>query len=245
MTSLPEAPLSRVLDREDHIWHGDSGGAPHIFMYGATGSAKSSLIKAHLTRLCQQERVLIVEVKRQADPVYQGPPEDPHRFGRPVREICPRFGYEGDDGGGPMGMWYRIIGAPDRGDTARRIGAALEIVANEGHTILVLDDVKTTCKSLGLDEQVGEAMSLGRSAGVCCILSTTETSYVAGRSQGGLIWVGHTGGSIPAAKAGAALLGWRGKEREDFCGTIPRYTWIFSETEAGNMGPVLTRTTRS
>jgi hypothetical protein len=97
------------------------------------------------------------------------------------------FGYDGEPGGGPAGLWYRLTGSPDRGDTARRFGAALEIVANEGHTILVLDEVKDICKQLRLTEAVESILNLGRSAGICAILSTTETSYKLD-STGDIIW---------------------------------------------------------
>jgi hypothetical protein len=67
-------------------------------------------------------------------------------------------------------------------------------------------------------------------------LSATETGYVSGRSQGGMVWVGHTTG-LDAAKAGAALLGWRGRDRQDLCAAIAPHQWIFSEDQAGNAGP--------
>jgi len=242
MTTLPAASLERVLLRAGSIWHTGQGGAPHMVIYGATGSGKGTLNKEFMARLCTAERVLIVEPKRQADPIYQGADGDPWQWGRPVREICPQFGYRGEPGGGPHGMWYRLTGSPDRADTARRFGQALEIVANEGMVCLFLDDVKETCKALGLAQHVESIMSLGRSAGICAVLSTTETSYVAGRSQGAMTWVGFTGGSIPAAKSGAELLGWRGRERQDQCGTLDRYDWIYSDGEPGSAGPVLTRT---
>jgi hypothetical protein len=238
MVTLPEVPLDRVLDRVDSIW--GPGDASHHLVYGTTGAGKSTLIKA-LLGLCGPERVLVLEPKRNADAAYAGTPDDPDRWGRQVTRIEPRFGFEGDAGGGPESMWYRLTGAPDRKDTERRFGQALEIVANEGHTVLVLDDVKEICKQLRRRDQVESILSLGRSAGICAILSTTETSYVAGRSQGSMTWVGYTGGSLPAAKAGAELLGWRGQERQDLCAAIPRHAWIFQEQETGSAGPVLIR----
>ncbi|MFI5068139.1 MAG: hypothetical protein ACHP9Z_29735, partial [Streptosporangiales bacterium] len=89
-----------------------------------------------------------------------------------------------------------------------------------------------------LAEHVDSVMNLGRSAGVLAILSATETGYVSGRGQGGLVWVGHTSG-LDAAKAGAALLGWRGRERQDQCAAIAPHEWVFSESQPGSAGPVL------
>jgi hypothetical protein len=236
MTALPEAPLERVLRRVDAIWSPEM--APHHLIYAATGAGKTTLIKA-LLGLCPKSRVLVLEPKRNADPAYEGPPDDPHEWGRPVEHVTPRFGFEGEDGGGPWGMRYRLQGSPDREDTARRFSAALEIVANEGSAVLVCDDVKEISKQLKLGDQVESLMNLGRSAGICAVLSTTETSYVAGRSQGSMTWAGYTGGSLPAARAGAELLGWRGRERQDLCASIRRYHWVFQEHEEGSAGPVL------
>lgn len=228
MTGLPRADLGRVLDRVAAIW--SPRAAPHHLIYGASGAGKSTLIRQLAARR-EYARLLLIEPKRQPDPVYEG-------FAAPVMTIAPRFGSDGE-GGGPYGRWFRLTGAPDREDTRRRIGAALEIVANEGRTLLVLDDVKEICKQLGLRDLVESILNLGRSAGICAVLSTTETAYVAGRSQGAMIWVGYTGGGLAAARAGAELLGWRGAARQDECARTGRYEWIYQDHENGEAGPVL------
>lgn len=232
---IPEATLQRVLRRVGSVWHPER--AAHHLAYGSTGAGKSTLVKA-LLGLCPHARVLVVEPKRNPDAVYQGPADDPFRWGRPVISVEPRFGSE-QEGGGPAGLWFRIQGSPDRADTARRIGAALDIVANEGHCVLVLDDVKEVSKQLELAKQVESILSLGRSAAILAILATTEVSYVAGRTQGAMTWVGYSGGSLPAAKAGAELLGWRGAARQDFCASVPRHGWIYQDHEWGSAGPVM------
>jgi energy-coupling factor transporter ATP-binding protein EcfA2 len=233
---LPAVPLSRALQRVSAIWGPDA--APHHLIYGGTGAGKSTLVKALLS-LCEYERVLVLEPKRNTDAVYDGPPEDPYRYGRPVSTIGPMFGYQGETGGGPCRMWFRLTGSPDRDDTGRRFGAALDIVANEGCTVLVLDDVKEMCKQLRLADRIESILNLGRSAGICAVLSTTETGYVAGRAQGSMIWCGFTGGGLPAAKAAADLLGWRGRDRQDTCAQLDRHTWIYQDHETGTAGPAL------
>jgi hypothetical protein len=85
------------------------------------------------------------------------------------------------------------------------------VVAAEGHTVLVLDDVLEICRQLRLSTNVDSVLSLGRSASVSAILAATETSYVAGRSQAAITWVGSTSG-LEAAKADAAMLGHSGRE---------------------------------
>lgn len=232
----PEAALGRVLDRVDTIWYPQ--GAPHHLVYGMSGSGKTTLIKA-LLGLCRYERVLILDPKPHPDPVWDGPQDDPHAWGRPITSVPPQLGSD-RDGGGPSGLWYRLTGSPDRKETAQRFSAALATMAAEGHVVLVLDDVRETCKQLGLRDQVDSVMNLGRSSSVCAILSTTETAWVAGRQQGGMVWVGHTSG-LDAAKAGAALLSWRGRERQDECAAILPHEWIFSESQQGSAGPVLIR----
>ncbi len=233
---LPAVNLGRALRRVSAVWGPDA--APHHLIYASTGAGKSTLIKALLS-LCGHERVLLLEPKRNADPAYQGPVGDPWQYGRPVTTISPMFGYQGEPGGGPAGLWYRLLGEPDRDATAARFAAALDIVANEGCTVLVLDDVKEVCKQLKLGDRVESILNLGRSAGICAILSTTETSYVAGRSQGSMTWAGFTGGSLDAAKAAAGLLGWRGRERQDYCAAVGRHSWIYQDHEAGAAGAVL------
>jgi energy-coupling factor transporter ATP-binding protein EcfA2 len=233
---LPEAPLPRVLARVDAIWAPD--GAPHHLVYGQTGSGKTTLIKA-LLGLCPKSRVLIMDPKPHADPVWDGPGDDPWRWGRPVDRIGPRFGYEGDEeGGGPWKLWYRLIGSPDRADTAARFRAALATVAAEGHCVLVADDVREICRQLRLAEHVDSVMNLGRSASVLVILAATETGYVSGRAQAGITWVGATSG-LDAAKDGAALLGWRGRDRQDTVAAIQPRQWIYADTQPGTAGPVL------
>jgi hypothetical protein len=234
---LPVVPAARVLRRVDHLWH--PAAAPHHLIYGMTGSGKTTLIKDVLG-LRETGRVLILDPKPAADPIWDGPPGDPHRWGKPVNDIGPMFGDHGEPGGGPYGMWYRLTGGPDRADTARRFASALSTVAAEGHAVLVLDDVREICRQLHLAEHVDSVMNLGRSNNICAILSTTETAYVSGRSQGGMVWVGHTTG-LPAAKAGAELLGWRGRERQDICKAVAPHEWIFSEDQPENAGPCIVR----
>lgn len=233
---IPEAPLGRVLDRVATIWHPQA--APHHLVYGMTGSGKSTLIKA-LLGLCPHERVLVLDPKPHPDPVWDGTADDPQAWGRPVTSVPPQLGSE-RDGGGPSGLWYRLTGSPDRAETAARFGAALTAVAAEGHVVLVLDDVREMTRQLGLGWAVDSVMNLGRSANVLAILSATETGYVAGRQQGGMVWVGNTSG-LDAAKAGASLLGWRGGRRQDECAAVLPHEWIFSESQPGSAGPVLIR----
>jgi energy-coupling factor transporter ATP-binding protein EcfA2 len=234
---LPSVPLGRVLDRVAAIWAPDA--APHHLVYGQTGSGKTTLIKA-LIGLCEYERILILDPKPHADPVWDGPAEDPHRWGKPVTRIPARFGFEGDPGGGPCGLRYRLIGSPDRAETGRRFGDALATVAAEGHCVLVLDDVRETCRQLRLGEHVDSVMNLGRSANVLVILAATETGYVSGRAQAAITWAGHTTG-LDAAKAAAGLLGWRGRERQDLCAAVEPHAWIYSDSQPGNAGPCITR----
>ena len=146
VTELPRPGMDRVLSRVDLIWAPDA--APHHVIYGMSGSGKTTLIK-ELLGLCEQARVLILDPKPAADPVWDGPAGQPERWGRPVTGIGPRFSHEGEPGGGPFGFWYRLTGGPDRADTARRFASALSIAAAEGHCVLVLDDVRETCRQGG------------------------------------------------------------------------------------------------
>ena len=235
MTALPEVPLDRALRRVDAIWSPDA--APHHLVYGQTGSGKTTLIKALLS-LCPKSRTLILDPKPATDPVWDGPPEDPDRWGKPVARVEPRFGFEGDAGGGPWGMRYRLTGSPDRADTGRRFGDALATVAAEGHCLLVLDDVREICRQLRLAERVDSVMNLGRSASVLAVLAATETGYVSGRAQAGMVWVGATSG-LEAARNGAALLGKSGRDWYETTGAIEPHQWIYADSQPGTAGPAL------
>lgn len=234
MTGLPSAPLARVLRRVDGIWH--PGGAAHHIVYGMTGSGKSTLIKA-LLRLCSYERVLILDPKPHPDTIWDGPPDDPHAWGKPVTSVPAMFG-SGREGGGPAGLWFRLSGTPDRGETGRRFADALDIIAAEGHCVLVLDDVREITRQLRLAEAVDSVMNLGRSANVLAILSATETGYVAGRAQAAMTWVGQTSG-LDAAKAGAGLLGHSGRAWYELTGSIPPHEWVYTDSQPASAGPVL------
>ena len=237
MITLPETTLPRALARPDAIWGPDA--APHHLIHGQTGSGKTTLIKA-LLGLCQFERVLTLDPKPHPDPVWDGDASDPHQWGRPITRAEPMFGYSGEKGGGPHGLWYRLTGSPDRADTARRFGQALDTIAAEGHCVLVLDDVREICRQLRLAGHVDSCMNLGRSAGVLAILAATETGYVSGRAQAGMTWIGATTG-LDAAKAGAALLGKSGRAWWEVTEAIEPHQWIYADTQPGNAGPVLVR----
>lgn len=234
--NLPSASLDRVLKRVDSIWHPEQ--SPHHVVLGQSGAGKSTLVR-HLLSLCEHSRVLILDVKAHADPVWEGPADDPWRWGRPVDRIPERFGYGDDRGGGQNGLAWRLIGSPDRTETARRFSQALSVVMAEGSCVLVCEDVRVLCRQLKLAEQVDEILNTARSANVLAILSATELGYVAGRSQGSQVWCGYTGGSLPAAKAAAELLGFRGRERQDYLARLKRHQFVYSENEEGSMGPVL------
>jgi hypothetical protein len=234
--TLPRAGLERVLDRVATIWAPDA--APHHLVFGQTGSGKTTLIKA-LLGLCEYERVLILDPKPHADPVWDGPPEDPHRWGKPVTAIGPRFGYEGEPGSGPARLRFRLLGSPDRDETRRRFADALGTVAAEGHTVLVLDDVRETCRQLKLAEHVDSILNLGRSANVLAILAATETGWVSGRGQAAITWVGHTTG-LDAAKAAAGLLSKSGRTWYETTAAVEPRQWIYADSQPGSAGPVLT-----
>jgi len=234
MIDLPEVRLPRVLDRVGALWHPQA--AAHHLIFGQTGAGKTTLVKA-LLGLCPYSRVLILDPKPKADPVWDG--GDAGQWGKLVTSVPPAFGSD-REGGGPRGLWFRLAGTPDREQTARRFADALAIVAAEGHAVLVLDDVREMCRQLRLAEPIDSVMNLGRSANILAILCATETGWVAGRNQGAMTWIGHTAG-LDAAKDGAKLLGRSGRDWYETTAAIEPHAWIYSDSQPGSAGLCITR----
>ena len=81
MTTLPEVPLGRALQRVAAIWHPD--GAPHHLIVGQSGVGKSTMVKALLS-LCPFERAVVFNPKPAFNKVWYDA-DDPARWGQPVR----------------------------------------------------------------------------------------------------------------------------------------------------------------
>lgn len=233
---LPHASLERVLSRIKLIWK--PGRAPHILLLGQTGCGKSTVVQ-ELLGLHSYERDIVLDPKPTEDHIWDGPADDPRRWGGPITHIPPMLGYgDQEPGGGPCGMRWRLLGSPDRDDTAQRFGAALATITAEGHYRVVLEDYRELCWQLGLLKQVNSLLSLGRSSNLCTVVTATETGWATGRSQAGIVLVGATSG-LEAAKAGAALLGKSGRAWWEITAAIEAHQWIYHDNQPGNAGPVL------
>ena len=137
-------------------------------------------------------------------------------------------------------MWFRLTGSPDRRGTARRFGAALEIVAAEGNTILILERYQGNLPPAA----AGRAGGLGvvprqvgqRSVGLVGHRKLLGRRTAAVRHD--LCRAGHTSG-LPAAKAAAELLSWRGRDLQDLAGSVRPHQWIYQDQQQGSAGACL------
>jgi hypothetical protein len=226
--SLPDAPFAAVLDRLDATWAPWT--APHMFILAMSGAGKTTLIRQILGYTCAPERALVLDPKPADDPSWSDGGWAP----APVTAVAPRFG-EDHDGGGPAGLWYRLTASHDPGETARRFTAALRLVQAEGHTVLVLDDAHELCLGLKLRDQIDSVLTLGRSAGISCIVASGDTGYVP-RSQAAFKFAGQISG-IDAAKAAARLVGQRGRDWEDTILSLESFGWLYFDNRPGFPGP--------
>jgi hypothetical protein len=232
---LPWGEPARVLERVDRLRRPQT--APHHLVLAQTRAGKSSLVK-QLLRLRSSERVLIIDPKRAADPVWDDEPGEEHSWGRPVTSLGPGYGRTAE-GGGPHGLWFRLVATADHEATRRGLLGALGVVADEGHVVLVIDDAREVCRAYNLAPAVESVLLLGGAASTSVVLATQEVGYVPGRAQAAFRWIGHTG-DWAAAKAAAGALGRSGRAFTEAMATIPAYSWCYVDDLAGNPGPCIT-----
>jgi hypothetical protein len=235
--SLAEASLADVLDRLAGALNPER--YPNQLVLGKSGAGKTRLIRRILGYTAPADRLAVFDPKPADDPSWAQGSDDDGPAPRPVTSLPPGFGGQ-REGGGPAGMWFRVIASRDRNTTTERFTAALRRIGSEGACVTVLDDARTLNKSLKLADVIEDSVLLGRSGHQSCIISTQDPGYVAVRAQVHFRFIGHTG-SLAAAKAAAGLLGLRGAGWEDFLAGLRPGEWVYHDDAPGNPGPCLFR----
>lgn len=190
---IPDVPWDKVAGRVHRNWNPDTG--PHHVIFAMTRAGKTHLITRGLLPLCTYSRVLIIDVKGETDHAWDG-------YGRPVNELPPEFsldnGDDPDNGGGPIGMWYRLT-ADETDKTARhRVRAALEQVQDEGHTVVVIDEARALTDSegtgMGVRALIEALLIRGGSRNISLIIASQSTAWATSsvKDQGAFLWIGAT-----------------------------------------------------
>jgi len=183
---IPRLPWEVVEARMDRYWRPDT--APHVAVFAATRAGKTHLITHHLLPLCAGDRVLIIDVKGD-DGAWDG-------YGKPVSGLTPAFGRDAE-GGGPIGMWFRlIVNLKDIAAARRTVKRALEQVEAEGHCIVIIDESRTVCdpKYLNCMSEVESILMRGGSRNLSLVIAAQSIGYapVSVKDQASFILVGHT-----------------------------------------------------
>lgn len=180
---IPDQEIALIQARLAATWNYTD--AAHHVIIAENGSGKTYLITRAILPLCAFDRVLIIDVKGD-DPVWT-------EYGTPIDRVTP--GMWGT-GGGPCRNWYRLVVDPigDKAGAKRVVAEALDIVLDEGHYILVIDETRAITDKDELNEGARlEAVLLrGRSRAAQVIMAAQATEYMipSTRNQWAFAWVG-------------------------------------------------------
>lgn len=180
---IAEVDIGRIQARCNRLW--DSVSAAHHVIIAENGAGKTYLITRVILPLCALDRVLIIDVKGD-DSVWSG-------YGEPIERMSRGlFG----TGNGPGGNWYRLVVdvLGDKAGAKRLVAEALDIVLDEGHWVLVVDETRaiTDREELGQGQRLENILLRGRSRAAQVIMAAQATEYMipSTRNQWAFAWVG-------------------------------------------------------
>lgn len=226
----PAVGIDQVAGRVGRLWL--PGLAQNHAILAVNGAGKTRLITDVILPLAPAERVLIVDVKGD-DPSWSADVSD----ALPIDRVTPGFGRD-RDGGGPQGLHYRlVVDLADLPAAKRAVKEALQIVADEGHTVIVCDEVRaiTDREQLACGRYLSDLLLRGRSRNVSTILAAQDTVWLDSsvRSQRAFTWLGALTDD-PVLKRAAGLVGLPPRQiaglRE-----IARREWLYVDREDGGI----------
>lgn len=185
---IPWVPWRTVRKTVDDLW--DPEHKPHHAIVGLTGSGKSYLAINGILKMCDYDRVLIVDSKGD-DPTIS-------RTGRAVKEFTRRPWYSGlGEDKKPRRDWYRLVVSDNMEKAREQVGRALNEAYDDGDWVIYVDetwDITSRDKEVGLG--LGGIMSKiwrkGRSRHVSMI-AATQTPVEVPRlfyDQSSFAWIG-------------------------------------------------------
>jgi hypothetical protein len=226
LISPQTVPFPLVGRRVSRLW--DPKDAAHHVIMAQSRAGKSHLITRGLLELRPYDRTLILDVKGDDD-VWQG-------YGRPVEELRPAFGGDGD---GPGGMRYRlVVDMADRPRAREQIRDALEQIGHEGRCIVVIDECRAITDradqgGLGLAGPVESLLMRGGSRAVSVIIAAQDPSYVPAtmRTQGAFRWAGHIPNRVVQERV-SKMYGFSTADASVLLG-IPKRSFLYSDSDGG------------
>lgn len=221
--TVATVPFPTIAARVQRLWRPDR--APHHVIFAKTRAGKTHLITRGLLPMCEQERVLILDVKGD-DKVWHG-------YGRRVDKLPADFSRDGN--GQPRSKWYRLVVDPQDSTAKGYVKRVLEQIEAEGHCILVIDESRTLCDNryLGLMAEVEALLMRAGSRNVSVIIAAQSVGYapVSLKDQGSFYWIGHSG-DIDRQKRLLAVIGQPASFLPALQDLAPRQ-WLYSDHESG------------
>lgn len=180
--TIPSLDFASVANRLRRYWI-PSEYNPHIGLIGSSRSGKSYLIRHGILPIADGARIVVIDVKPGGSRTWAG-------WGDTETRIEKGFFLNADGN-----AHYRMILRP--GDTSKtEIRRVLNLIANEGDCIVVIDDVPritANTPNLGLSGEVNQLVTLGAESNITVILggnSQVDTPSSL-RNQCGRYFYGH------------------------------------------------------
>lgn len=174
---IPTIDFDLITQRIKHYWDPFSNN-PHQAWYGTSRSGKSYAIRQGILPIVKNDRIVVLDVKPGGERTWI-------EFGNTVESLNPGFG-KGNDGTPHYHMLLR---------NANQAKNFLDMIANEGSCIVILDDsrkITQTGAGWNLGGEVDELLTIGAAIGISVIICANSTVWaVSGlRDQGGINWIG-------------------------------------------------------
>jgi hypothetical protein len=220
---VPVIPLDDVLTRirrhSDPFLYN-----PHAGIYAPSRSGKTWLIRYGLLKDCENERVVVLDVKPGGDRSWRG-------WGNDVSSLRPGFG-RGDDGT----AHYRLM--VQRGERGKdQVKRTLEMIANEGACVVVADDsrrITANAPAFALPGLVDGLMNEGAGIGVTMILAANSVTWAVSSLREGCGY--YLVGPFQSEDQQKRLIEVTGLPREHRAtlGNLKRHQFLYSDIHNGS-----------
>lgn len=221
--TVPTVPFEVIQGRMARLWDPFERN-PQVAVYGFTGAGKSYLIRYGILPLRKFSRIVLFDVKGDTgDNPWTG-------WGTPADELAPEF----------TGHVRLIV---RRADMKRQIRAALDLIREEGHCVVVIDDMRSVTER----EQAGQASMVdnlateGRGMGITMVMGTQSTAYAVPsmKDQPAAFFIGQMR-NLDQAKNLADITG-HGRALIPAINHVPSRSFIYGD--AWGSSPILAQTT--